>query len=171
CNAGLVLGIALYGEKGAACFKRLLWDPYWEAEASATGTRYYTYLGCRYLGISLIDLYAELKEILQRGSSPQHLQHGFELVEAMLNCFIHDDFYPHKTLKFLPAPPVSAQSVYEALFLWSDPNMYDSITGLAGRLVESDAETRQYLQHSLHQLEQSLLVRIEREVERQQWIR
>jgi hypothetical protein len=168
CNAGLVLGIALYGEQGSAYFKRLLWNPDWEAHASATGTRHYTYLGCRYLGISLFDLYSELQAHIQRGSSQKQLQYGFKLVESMLGCFIDDDGLPHQRLKFLPASPVSAQSVYETLFLWSHPNKDDSIIGLVGQLVESDADTRQSLQQGLYELEQSLLVRIEREIERQQ---
>ncbi|GHO41855.1 hypothetical protein [Ktedonospora formicarum] len=167
CNAGLVLGIALYGEKGSAYFKRLLWNPDWEAHASATGTRLYTYLGCRYLGISLLDLYAELQTHIQHGSPQKQIRHGFSLVEAMLSCFLDDNVLP---LKFLPVSPVSAQSVYEALFLWSHPNKDDSIIGLVDQLVESDADTRQSLRHTLYELEQSLLVRIEREIERQQFM-
>ncbi|MEO7731863.1 MAG: hypothetical protein ABIY55_12880, partial [Kofleriaceae bacterium] len=41
CNAGLLLGIALFGDRPA--FEAVLWDPRWEADASATGSRSWAY--------------------------------------------------------------------------------------------------------------------------------
>jgi hypothetical protein len=60
CNGGIILGIALYGEAGRPYFRRLMWDPYWEADSTATGSLGALYAGLQCLGTGVVDVHREL---------------------------------------------------------------------------------------------------------------
>lgn len=73
CNAGILLGIALYGEKTRRLFKKILWDRCWEAFSSSTGTGYWAFVGMQHLQISFAELYKEIKEASQQSRTGREI--------------------------------------------------------------------------------------------------
>ncbi|MFE5325431.1 hypothetical protein ACFRCG_03270 [Embleya sp. NPDC056575] len=72
CNGGLILGTALHGDAARDEFTRLLWNPWWEAHSSATGSVRWAYAGARVLGLGMPDLYADLVARLKSGAEPEN---------------------------------------------------------------------------------------------------
>lgn len=155
CNGGLVLGIALYGETGRSFFQRLLWDPYWEADASATGTAYATALGCRYLQISPLDLYTNLQTLCsQTTPNTAQISHGFALISAMIKLFDteQDDLL---TIKFLPGVQCQIQDMLDHILL-PENSTERGIINLA-RTFLTDEEEKEQIVSTFVSLREQLL--------------
>lgn len=162
CNSGIILGIALYGEKGFDWFKKIIWNPDWDAVNSSTGSRLSLYIGTQYLGIRLVELYLELKQ--RHASNPiSELQykHDFNVIKSLLDLQI---VRPRIGLRFVSELNESYTQLYTHLFTWSDPNHDDSIIGLASQTFGygNDIVSR------LYEIEKRLLLCMEQEITIQQ---
>lgn len=164
CNGGLILGIALHGEAGRAEFRRLVWNPWWEAGASATGSSRWTYAGARALGIGMAELYGELTAHLASDSGSDSDEettvHCFSTFVALLDHWVRR---PWLGLRMAPDPEETADELATLLFDWSTPHEDDSLTGLAYRVLDRDSP----LIGEVHELERRLEVRLRHEVELQ----
>ncbi|MBC8067799.1 MAG: hypothetical protein IAG13_05640 [Deltaproteobacteria bacterium] len=118
CNGGILLGIALFGDRPA--FEAVLWDPRWEADASATGSRTWAYAGARALHIEMRDLHATFR------ARPD--AHALRILTALLSCWLDP---PALDLSCAPPPAEDALSLHRMLFRWSTPHRDDSLRGLA----------------------------------------
>ncbi|WP_443938201.1 hypothetical protein [Pedobacter sp. MW01-1-1] len=86
CNAGMVLGFSLCGDEGRTYFRKMLFNPNWEANSTSTGTLRYTYLGLQQLNISFAELYEEIKAM----SDLQEVSYALEVLFSLLDCRMAD---------------------------------------------------------------------------------
>jgi hypothetical protein len=126
CNAGLLLGIALFGEKTREQYKQVLWDERWEAGSSSTGTRWWAYVGMQHLRISFAELYGELREAARKSADPENSAYRLWVLHSLLECRISED---GPTLRFGRVTGESCADIYRALFEWSTPHRDDSVFG------------------------------------------
>ncbi|HAJ62674.1 MAG TPA: hypothetical protein DCP31_28395 [Cyanobacteria bacterium UBA8543] len=163
CNGGIILGVALSGKKSFDLFKKIIWNPHWEAYSGSTGSDFYLYIGTQYLNISCVELYLEMKARQEGGTTAQSQQwHDFLVIEALLNLQIAR---PHMGLRFISEIDESYSQLYTDFFTWSDPNHDDSIIGLAKKIL-GDSELRV---SSLYEIKKQLALRMEQEIEKQQF--
>ncbi|HEU5209119.1 MAG TPA: hypothetical protein VFU06_06885 [Longimicrobiales bacterium] len=110
CNAGIVLGIALYGEAARDRFAEIVWSPEWEADGTGTGTVRATHDGLCVLGVSMRDLVVQWKQQIEAGTEPLH---GAALLTNLLGERLQR---PHTGLRFAPRPPDTFAEVHAALY-------------------------------------------------------
>ena len=84
CNAGIILGFSLSDALGRKYFKRILFDPGWETNSTATGTIHFAYLGMKYAGITFNELFQELKQNADKENLAYSLEVFFALTERKL---------------------------------------------------------------------------------------
>lgn len=111
-NAGLLLGIALFGHGQKELFKKAMYNPDWEAGSTATGNRKYTMMGISFLQISLAEIFADIKQLHDEGGEqlPQHLF----LLESMLEAKLEGS--GTYLVGSIPLHKEAYAAVYEALF-------------------------------------------------------
>ncbi|HEY9600618.1 MAG TPA: hypothetical protein V6C85_03350 [Allocoleopsis sp.] len=162
CNGGIILGVALYGKKGFDLFKEIIWNTHWEAYARDTGSGFFLYIGTQYLKIRCIELYLEMKARQKDDIVSEFQQwHNFLVIDTLLASQIARR---HTGLHFISEVDESYSQLYIDFFTWSDPNHDDSIIGLASKTFgHSDR-----IVSSLRETQQSLLLCMEQEIERQQ---
>lgn len=160
CNAGILLGIALYGEKTRGLYKKILWDEHWEADSPSTGTRYWTYIGMQYLQISFRELYEEIKENIQRSCESNALEYQLNVLHALLECKISDH---HMPIKFGCLVPESYADIYQILFECSGPHKDDSIIDLIRENVK-DNDYKEWLRSDFHKVKEMLEIKIKQEL-------
>lgn len=149
CNGGLILGIALYGEKERDRFHNLLWDSCWEAHMGSSGSIYWTEIGLKYLGITFQELFAEIKKAYQSGCSQEDLQYRVDVLYELLKQRLRDGVMP---LRFIKQPEETYEDIYHALF---DQSYDESIIGWVSRKLE----VQDYLY--FYELEEQLLLKME----------
>ncbi|MFI6283946.1 hypothetical protein ACIBCM_04155 [Streptomyces sp. NPDC051018] len=135
CNGGLILGIAVHGDAGRAAFTRLLWNPHWEAYGGGTGSDYWAYAGARVLGLGMPELYAELVARLDSDTDSDGKRHCVRTFTALLSHWVDRRW---TGLRMAPDPDESSDALCALLFEWSSPHEDDSLTGLAGRVLDHD---------------------------------
>ncbi|MFC7440468.1 HEAT repeat domain-containing protein [Laceyella putida] len=160
CNAGILFGIALYGEKTRELYKKILWDERWEADGSATGTRRWAYFGMQHLQISFGELFEEIKEMVRHPYETADLRHRLFVLHALLECKIFDNHIP---IKFARITSESYADIYRVLFSWSTPYQDDSIIGLVGENI-SDAEDKERHLSMFYAVRSLLEAKIEQEL-------
>lgn len=113
CNAGIIVGFSLCGEVGKTYLYEVLFDESWEADATATGTAYFTYRGLINQQISLVNL-AQLV-ITQEDERKQ--KQGLQVMFSMLNIRVND--YTENVID-------TFQDIYVKLFEWgSDLRLFN----------------------------------------------
>jgi len=158
CNGGLILGIALHADGGHAEFIRLLWNPSWEAYGGGTGSDYWAYAGARVLGLSMSQLYSDLRTRVMSGSDVDLHRHCLRAFTALLRYWVGQ---PWLGLRMTPDPAETYDARIDLLFEWSTPDEDDSLIGLAGRvLARADP-----ILDDLHQLKQQLRIRSQHTME------
>ncbi|AKG22335.1 hypothetical protein [Calothrix sp. 336/3] len=156
CNAGLILGVALYGEQGLKYFHDIIWNPRWETHGGGTGSDYWTYIAMQCLGMKLSDLYQDLKNKVE--NSP-NLEHEFLVFIALLSWQIRS---PQEKIKFLQPNRESHIELYQILFDWSTPHHDDSIIGIAHQVF---AEVDHPIIKELYILQAQLNLAMQYEIE------
>jgi hypothetical protein len=128
CNAGIVYGIALFGDAGSTHFDQLLFDPYWEAYGPGTGTQWWAYDGFRHLGGSLAALARQVRD--RHGAvTLEAYEYGVTIWTALAKCWLAD---PPSPLRGEAYPAERAADVSRAAFDWSSANEDDSLTRWRG---------------------------------------
>ncbi len=158
CNGGLILGIALHGDRARAEFIRLLWNPRWQAYAGSTGSNRWAYAGARVLGLSMSGLYTDLAARLKSDISTNDKRHCLATFAALLDYWAGR---PWLGLSSAPDPTETCDALCDLLFEWSTPDRDDSLIGLAGHVLDQD----DHILTHLHELENELRVRAGHELE------
>jgi hypothetical protein len=153
CNAGIILGFALSGNKGEAYFRQVLFEPWWETYSSATGTVYWTYVGMVSLGIRFADLYQPIK----KKSSKIDLTYQLTVLYHLLNIKINaQGIFP---LKFIDLSQMESYiSIYRQLFQWENPNQRNNIIDLA-KTVNLDEKFYNLEQLITHKIGEELILK------------
>ncbi|MEU8078723.1 hypothetical protein AB0B31_25180 [Catellatospora citrea] len=158
CNGGLILGIALHGERARAEFTQLLWNPWWEANGGGTGSDRWAYAGARVLGLSMSDLYAGLSARVRSDAGTEDKRHCLETFVALLGYWAGR---PWLGLDRAPDPTETCDMLLDLLFEWSTPDRDDSLIGLAGGVLDHGDRVLA----RLYELENELQVRAAHELE------
>lgn len=127
CNAGLILGIAMYGSSQQDRLRRILWNPIWEADSTGTGTCVWTYLALGHVGISLTVLIDDLKQALSQEQNEIIVRHQASALCRMLNLKLD---YRHQPIRWLNRNTDSLTELYRLLYGWSSAHKDDSVSGL-----------------------------------------
>jgi hypothetical protein len=85
CNGGLILGIAMYGPAGREAFLDIMWDPFWEADGSATGARWWLCLGARAQGLRIVDLFEQFRRRRSEVPDQNTLRYHASCLAELLN--------------------------------------------------------------------------------------
>jgi hypothetical protein len=160
-SAGLILGIALFGEKYKSIFKSIIWNPVWEAGSTATGNGHYTLMGMRSLNISLLELYQELQNIIA-ANEDKTLANFHEFVGLLRINLIAPEQYHLKSIK---KQQESFTTLYHELFKWKNPNFDDSIIGLLSKYANQNKKNLDYLLDELYTLKENYNLKAEHEIE------
>lgn len=132
CNGGLLLGMALFGERGIARFHEAMWSRDWEASSGSTGSVRALFAGTCVLGIRMNEITAEWKRRIAAGDAPLH---GVTVIEGLLDVRLHTW---HTGLAFAPAPLDTMADVHAALYTSSGPLAGDSFVALARQALDRD---------------------------------
>ncbi|WP_117210081.1 hypothetical protein [Allorhizocola rhizosphaerae] len=158
CNGGLILGIALHGERARSEFIRLLWNPWWQAHDAGTGSSLWAYAGARVLGLSMPELYADLVARLKSDISTDDKEHCLATFVALVNYWVSR---PWLGLHSAPEPTETYDALCDLLVEWSTSHSDDSLIGLARHVLDPD----DHLLTRLHDLEGELHIRAGHELE------
>ncbi|WP_046225473.1 hypothetical protein [Paenibacillus dauci] len=127
CNAGLVLGIALYGPEYREWIRQILWSPYWEAHDTGTGTCVWMYRAMSHVGLTFTDLIDDVRHTLTDTEDRQRMEYQLDVLYQMLCEKLQ---YRRLSLSVLHPNQETAEEIYHALYHWSTPDYDDSIIGL-----------------------------------------
>jgi hypothetical protein len=144
CNGGIVYGVTLFGEAGRPYFDQLLFDPYWEASGSGTGTRWWAYHGFRHLGGSLARLALQIRAS-HAALPPETFEYRVRVWLALATCWLGEPLSPIRGEVY---PHERAVDVFSAALDWSSANGDDSLSGLVrsgNSVVEDTYALRQRL--------------------------
>jgi hypothetical protein len=116
CNAGLLLGLALYGE--AELFARALWNPDWETYSGSTGTVRSAYAGTRITGMDAATLHAAMHTHLAGTEDARDRVNAVLVLTNLLGVWLDEHW-----LGLRPAAPSrdTAVDVYELVFCGDRP--------------------------------------------------
>ncbi|MEU9115789.1 hypothetical protein AB0D04_29425 [Streptomyces sp. NPDC048483] len=158
CNGGLILGIALYGDAARTDYRRMLWNPDWEAYGGGTGANLWAYAGALVLGLGMVDLYADLVTRLRSDADPAVKRHCVRTFAALLRLWAGRRWCG---LRMAPEPTETCEALHHLVFEWSTPHTDDSLIGLIGDLF-GPGHPRQA---ELYELERELEIRARHEWE------
>ncbi|ANF96121.1 hypothetical protein [Paenibacillus bovis] len=127
CNAGLVLGIALYGPAYHEWVRRILWSPYWEAHDTGTGTCVWMYRAMNHVGLTFADLIDDVRHTLTDTEDRQRMEYQLDVLHQMVCEKLR---YRGLSLSVLQPNQETVEEIYHALYHWSTPDYDDSIIGL-----------------------------------------
>lgn len=135
CNAGLLLGIAMFGRRQKELILRILLDPSWELYSSGTGSHWWAYMSMRLTGLAFAEIISELKERTPVGRSAitvpdeRMIEHGYHVLHDLLDLKLAGDLHP---IKSAPALKERILDLYRHLFQWSTGHEDDSVSGRIG---------------------------------------
>ncbi|MBN3523269.1 hypothetical protein [Paenibacillus apiarius] len=146
CNAGLILGIALFGTDQKDVLKDILWNPSWEAQGMGTGTGVWSYVSMQHVGLTFKELIRDIKNEAALMSDKTELDYRLEVLYEMLSLKLT---YHRQPIRFARQNNESVREIYEELFSWPNPDKDESIIGLiidhfglGNRLLEKYYELR-----------------------------
>ncbi|GLX66825.1 hypothetical protein [Paenibacillus glycanilyticus] len=150
CNAGIILGIALYGPDYKDVIKDILWSENWEAHDTSTGTRNWSYAAMQHVQLT----FRELIEDLKSAQIPKRdLFHRLSVLSEMLECKLT---LQHQPLRFAATNDESIFDIYRELFEWSNSDHDDSIIGLIARNLQDEFDLLNKYNHLRDKLEMKM---------------
>ncbi|MGW1991306.1 hypothetical protein [Embleya sp. NPDC001921] len=158
CNGGLILGIALYGDAARDEFTRLLWNPWWEAHSTATGSNRWAYAGARVLGLGMSELYADLVARVKSEAQPENKRHCVAMFTALLGLWTGGW---RLGVRMAPDPSETSDELIDLLFEWSTTHNDYALLGLAHSVLDHD----DHIITDLHHLEATLRLQAQHEME------
>ncbi|HEX6358342.1 hypothetical protein [Actinophytocola sp.] len=158
CNGGLILGIALHGDRARAEFFRLLWSPRWDAHDGGTASDRWAYAGTRVLGLTMPELYTDMVARLKSDIGTYDKWQCLATFAALLDYWVGR---PWLGLNSAPEPTENCDALCDLLFESSTPDRDDSLIGLASDVLDED----DYVLDRLRELEGALDTRASYELE------
>lgn len=165
CNGGIVIGLALSGQRGEELFRELLWDERWETYGGGTGTDSKTYTGLEYLGITMSDLYDEiLANVANSHVEADYITYQLRVFKSMLGYRLLRGYNPkdwsgRSYLKFVPPPSDRLVDLHQKLFTWSTPHKDDALNGIAHQFSQGKIEFYEEAQQLRRLIKEEVLYR------------
>lgn len=131
CNAGIILGIALFGVDSKHVIKNILWNQNWEAHGRSTGTWIWSYVAMQHVQLTFRELIQDIKR--DQNVSKQDLYYRLDVLSEMLVCKLA---FNDKPLRFTLTNKESFVDIYSELFDWSSEDEDDSIIGIISNTLE-----------------------------------
>lgn len=169
CNAGIVLGIAAYGESQRETMKQLLWNPGWELYAIGTGSHWWAYMGMQMVKLSFRELILDIKkdtplEQEERDSEETDMrlvEHKLDVLHDLLDLKLSRALSP---LRFVQGVQEDLTQLYTLMFEWSTVHRDDSFLGRIGRYFGQDHPlVNKYFQLS-KRMEEGIFRELERDL-------
>ncbi|OMG51525.1 hypothetical protein BK140_02450 [Paenibacillus macerans] len=133
CNAGLLIGIAAYGESQRECIKQILWNPGWELYGIGTGSHWWAYVSMQMVKLCFHELISDIKrsaplehEKNEWGEDQQLIEHKLLVLHDLLELKLGSPLSP---LRFVHGAQEELPQLYTQLFEWSTEHQDDSLTG------------------------------------------
>lgn len=123
-NAGLILGIALYGQKQKEKIKNIIWSSNWQAHNMGTGTGIWTYQAMGYVSLTFEELISDMKQFLVGIESDRELEYRLDVLYFLLTCKLN---YFFKNIKFTNSNHEKIESLYTFFYSSSNEDIDDSI--------------------------------------------
>lgn len=124
CNAGLLLGIALYGKEQKETIKNIIWSSNWQAHDTGTGTGRYTYQAMGHVGLTFEELIGDLKRFLVEIKSDRELEYCLDVLHFLLTFKLT---YFSKDIRFANSNHENIELLYTLLYSSDDKNIDASI--------------------------------------------
>ncbi|MDQ0050849.1 hypothetical protein J2T18_005192 [Paenibacillus polymyxa] len=158
CNAGIIAGIALFGEGQKETIRSILWNPFWEAHGTATGSCVWSYFAMQHVGLTFRELIQDIKSYDASKEDVQALEYRLDVLYEMLELKLS---YTARPIRFARSNEESFGQLYSDLFSWSNEHHDDSMIGwmneqLGGehRLLERYYELRKRVEiEMVHEIE------------------
>ncbi|MDO3410925.1 hypothetical protein QWJ34_14230 [Saccharibacillus sp. CPCC 101409] len=160
CNAGLILGMALFGSEERETIRQILRNPDWDAHDGGTGTRYWAYAAMQHVGILFAELIEDVKTLSEQPISKRELEHRLDVLHAMLECKLNGY---EKPIRFMTINPESIAAIYSDLFEWTGADTDDSLIGLISQQLPEEEDLLEKYYHLRDKME--LAMRYEAEME------
>lgn len=127
CIGGFIQAFSLCGREGEPYFRKILFDPDWEAVNTGTGNAWLSYEGMQRLNIGFKELYAAVRECQEPAEKAYALEVLLSLLEIKMT--------RHGALK---TGTESFIQIHEALYKWKNENESDNLISLAGAFGKED---------------------------------
>lgn len=158
CNAGIIAGIALFGEGQKDTIRSILWNPFWEAHGTATGSCVWSYFAMQHVGLTFRELVQDIKSYDASKEDVQALEYRLDVLYEMLELKLS---YTARPIRFSRSNEESFGQLYSDLFSWSNEHHDDSIIGwmneqlgVEHRLLERYYELRKRVEIKMvHEIE------------------
>ncbi|URJ47724.1 hypothetical protein MF628_002424 [Paenibacillus polymyxa] len=158
CNAGIIAGIALFGEGQKDTIRSILWNPFWEAHGTATGSCVWSYFAMQHVGLTFRELVQDIKSYDASKEDVQVLEYRLDVLYEMLELKLS---YTARPIRFARSNEESFGQLYRDLFSWSNEHHDDSIIGwmneqlgVEHRLLERYYELRKRVEIKMvHEIE------------------
>ncbi|AHM63841.1 hypothetical protein ABFY57_08170 [Paenibacillus polymyxa] len=158
CNAGIIAGIALFGEKQKDTIRSILWNPLWEAHGTATGSCVWSYIAMQHVGLTFRELIQDIKSYDVFKAGVQALEYRLDVLYEMLELKLS---YRARPIRFARCNEESFAQIYSDLFSWSTEHKDDSMIGWMNehlgyehRLLEQYDEIRKRIEIKMvHEIE------------------
>ncbi|MGQ3481543.1 hypothetical protein [Paenibacillus sp. TY11] len=158
CNAGIIAGIALFGEGQKDTIRSILWNPLWEAHGTATGSCVWSYFAMQHVGLTFRELIQDIKSYDASKEDVEALEYRLDVLYEMLELKLS---YTARPIRFARSNEESFSQLYSNLFSWSTEHHDDSIVGWMNeqlgyehRLLEQYNELRKRVEIKMvHEIE------------------
>ncbi|OUS75743.1 hypothetical protein B1748_15045 [Paenibacillus sp. MY03] len=160
CNAGIILGIALFGSDQKDTIKGILWNPNWEAHGTATGTLMWSYVAMQHVELTFRELIQDVKMNQSEVFSRAELRYRLEVLAELLACKL-SNHHQQQPIRFSINNNETTADIYLDLFGWSKDGHDDSVIGLISNNLEDEDE----LLNRYYHLRDRLEMKIEHQIE------
>lgn len=159
-NAGIVLGLALYGDKHTDLFRSIIWNERWEAGETGTGTAWYTTMGMSYLKITIKELYQDILADVEAGIDERVIKDKLWVMHGLLHMKLSGWGSPMYWIRCIEPLGESFTSIYRELFKWRNPDRDDSIVG-----ISKACDPLELLESMFNELKPVFELKMEHEIE------
>ncbi|GIP24487.1 hypothetical protein [Paenibacillus sp. J22TS3] len=133
CNAGLVLGISMFGSTQKNQVKSILMEPFWEMYSSGTGSYWWGYMSMQMAQLTFKELISDIKARMpveqkhaDQVPDKRTMEHWLHVLHDLLELKLSD--IPHP-VRFSPLNQESVIDLFQELFQWSNEHKDDALTG------------------------------------------
>jgi len=158
CNAGIILGIALFGTDHKYIIKNILWNQNWEAHGRGTGTCIWSYIAMQHVELTFRELIQDIKIFQNEVISKMDLRYRLDVLSELLECKLT---FNNQPIRFTLTNNESTVDIYRDLFDWSNEDKDDSIIGIISNTLEQEVE----LLNKYYHLREKLEMKIEHSIE------
>ncbi|MBE1443047.1 hypothetical protein [Paenibacillus sp. OAS669] len=169
CNAGLVLGISMFGSTQKKQVKSILMEPFWEMYSIGTGSHWWGYMSMQMVELTFSELIADIKaripvdlEHADHIPDKQTIEHWLHVLHDLLELKLAD--VPHP-VRFSPHNQESVIGLFQELFQWGNEHKDDTFKGRISTFLGYDHP----LMEKYMQLRARMGMGMKQELELQVW--